>query len=82
MDNTGYGILAAFGLGLVQKHVFKWLPNWSIPWTNLVLTSAVGYAMTGDVKQGIEWGIGAAGGATLGHSLVKGPIKEKTGYSI
>ena len=82
MEGTGYGILAAFGLGIVQKHVFKRLPNWAIPWTNLILTSGVGIAMTGDVKQGIEFGVQAAGGATLGHSMLKQPVKKVTGRSI
>ena len=82
MDNTGYGILAAFGLGLVQKHVFKRLPNWAIPWTNFILTSGVGIAMTGDIKQGVEFGVQAAGGAMLGHGLIKQPVKEATGRSI
>ena len=71
-----WGMLAAFGAGLVQKHVFKKLPNAAIPWINLGLMTGVGYATTGEIGAAVTFGIQSAGGATLGHSMLKGAVSK------
>jgi hypothetical protein len=71
-----WGMLAAFGAGMVQKHLFKKLPNSAIPWINLGLMTGVGYATTGDISAGVTFGIQSAGGATLGHSMLKAPLSK------
>jgi hypothetical protein len=71
-----WGMFAAFGAGLVQKHVFKKLPNKAIPWINLALMTGVGYATTGDINLGVEFGIRSTAGATLGHSMAKGALSK------
>jgi len=66
-----WGALALFGLGMIQKHAIKKLPNRAIPWINLALGTAVGYATTGTVETAIQFGAASATMATGGHQLLK-----------
>lgn len=76
MEAGGWGTALAFGLGLFQKHVIKKLPNKVIPWTNLLITSGLGYAMTGDFQAGLTFGVQSTGGAILGHQMLKGATSK------
>lgn len=81
-DVTGWGMLANLGAGLIQKHLFKKLPNNFIPWINLGLSTGVGYAMTGDIRLGIQFGVGAAMGATGLHQLAKTALSKTKAMNI
>ena len=73
---TAYGALALLGFGLFQKHVIRRLPNNAIPWINLAVGTAVGYATTGSVQGAITFGGTTAAVATGAHQYVKGALRQ------
>lgn len=66
------------GLGMVQKHVIKKLPNNLIPYINVVLGSVLAPAFGLPPEMGAATGIAATGV----HQTVKIPVKKITGKSI
>lgn len=66
------------GLGIVQKHVIKRLPNDLIPYINVVVGSVLAPAFGLPVEIGAATGIGATGI----HQSVKIPVRKVTGKSI
>jgi hypothetical protein len=71
----GSGLLG----GLIQKHVFKWLPNKFIPYINVVGSMVAGHYMPGvGAEQGAFIGLASVGT----HQAVKIPAKAATGKSI
>lgn len=80
--------LATIGFGLFQKHVLKRLPNNAIPWVNTAACIGTAFAaqasgnLDGGTAEAIKAGIAWSGIATLGHQVVKVPIKNKSGRSI
>lgn len=69
---------STIGLGLVQKHVIKKLPNSLIPYINVVIGSVLAPAFGLPPEVGAATGIGATGL----HQTVKIPVKAVTGKSI
>ena len=82
MDNSGWGTLLSFGLGIVQKHVFKKLPNNIIPYTNFALTAATAGLVTGDWQLGLQIGAQGALQATGAHQVLKSGGKKLTGFKL
>jgi hypothetical protein len=73
--------LLPFGLGLIQKHVIRRLPNDVIPYVNTAVTIGGYGLMTGDWGAAVDVGLKASGVATLAHQAIKAPIRYKTGLS-
>lgn len=69
---------STFGLGLVQKHVIKRLPNNLIPYINVVLGTVLAPAFGLPPETGAMTGLGATGI----HQSVKIPVRKVTGKSI
>jgi hypothetical protein len=74
--------LLPFGLGLIQKHVIRRLPNDVIPYVNTAVSIATVGFMTGDWGEAVKVGAAASGIATVGHQMIKMPIRYKTGISL
>ncbi len=72
---AGWTTLGLLGLGLVQKHMVRKLPNNAIPWVNLALGTAVGYMATGSVQAAVQFGGSTAAVATGAHQYVKGALR-------
>lgn len=66
------------GLGLVQKHVIKRLPNNLIPYINVIVGSVLAPAFGIPAETGAGVGLAATGL----HQAVKIPVKSATGKSI
>lgn len=73
---TAIGALALLGFGLFQKHVIRRLPNNAIPWINLAVGTAVGYATTGSLGGSIQFGATTAAVATGAHQYMKGSLRR------
>lgn len=76
MFDSGWGTLLSLGAGLVQKHLFKKLPNNVIPYTNFALTTVVGGLVTGDWQLGLQIGAQGALQATGVHQVAKTAMKK------
>jgi hypothetical protein len=66
------------GLGLVEKHLVKWIPNNSIPYVNAGLGTIVGTLTTGDLGQGMQFGAAVSTSATGLHQILKVGLRWAT----
>lgn len=80
--DAGWGTLLSFGTGLIQKHLFKKLPNNIIPYTNFALTTVVAGLVTGDWQLGLQIGVQSSVQATGAHQVLKSAGRKATGYKL
>jgi len=66
------------GVGLIQKHVIKRLPNSLIPYINTVIGTVLAPAFGLPPEQGALVGMASVGA----HQTIKIPVKSVTGKSI
>lgn len=66
------------GLGLIEKHLVTKLPNNAIPYVNAGLGTIVGTIATGDLGQGMQFGVAVSTSATGMHQILKVGLKWLT----